>query len=163
VFECFDDSNPFEPIKLGSAIWHPIFAWQLTAVIRDETPPCVDHDRSPVRNYFGLGEDMTVNTIHGMPIIKNLGMLPNFRAALVTCEATAATFDIRCHETCCGFPANDDSAAAFSTPPIDNIHPHLLASDIPIAKLPANRPSDPCVAATDDHAQGFLQRPLHSL
>jgi hypothetical protein len=167
IFECFDNSNPFEPIKLGGAIRNPddcnkTLHGQLTAIICYKTP-CVARNGSPVRVSFGLGNNMTVNTILGMPVIKDLGMLPNFRTALVTCKDTAATFDIHHHETRCSIHANNESAAAFSTLPVEDMHPYLLALDVLIAKLPANLPSNPCVAATDDHTEGFLQRHLHSL
>jgi hypothetical protein len=160
-FERFDDSNPFEPIKLGGAIRHPddyneSTHGQLTAIIRYKTP-YVDHDGHPIRISFGLGNDMTVNTILGMPIIKDLGMIPNFRARSVICEDSPATFDIRYHETCCGFLADDGTAAPFSALPIADLYPSILSSAIP----PAEPSSDPCIDATDDHTQGFLQRNLN--
>lgn len=68
-FERFDDSNPFEPIKLGGAIRHPddyneSMHGQLTAIIRYKTP-YFDNDGSPICILFGIGNDMTVNTILG--------------------------------------------------------------------------------------------------
>jgi hypothetical protein len=166
-FERFDDSNPFEPIKLGGAIRHPddydeSLHGQLTAIIRYKTP-CFDNSGSPIRISFGLGNNMTVNTILGMPIIKDLGMLPNFRTARVTCEDTPATFDIRYHETSCGFQANDDAAATFAHLPIEDMCPSLLAPVIPLDEPPAAPPPADSVAATDDHTHGFLQHHLHSL
>lgn len=160
-FERFDDTNPFEPIKLGGAIRHPddyneSLHGQLTAVIRYKTP-YVDNDGSPIRISFGLGNDMTVNTILGMPIIKDLGMIPNFRARSVTCEDSAATFEINYQETCCGFPADDVTAATFSTLPVADMYPSLPA---PALSIPEPS-SDPCVEATDDLTQGFLQRSLN--
>ena len=160
-FERFDDSNPFEPIKLGGAIRHPddyneSMHGQLTAIIRYKTP-YVDHDGNPIRISFGLGNDMTVNTILGMPIIKDLGMIPNFRAGSVTCEDSPATFEIRYQETCCGFLADDATAATFSALPVADMYPDILASPIP----PAEPISDSCIDATDDLTQGFLQRNLN--
>jgi hypothetical protein len=115
-FERFDDANPFEPIKLGGVIRHPddyneTVHGQLTASYKT---PYVDSDGNPIHISFGLGNDMTVNTILGMPIIKDLGMIPNFRAGSVTCKDAPATFDIRYHETCCSFLAGDTNAATFS-------------------------------------------------
>ena len=68
-FERFDDSNPFEPIKLGGAIRHPddyneSMHGQLTAIIRYKTP-YFDNDGSPICILFGIGNDMSVNTILG--------------------------------------------------------------------------------------------------
>jgi hypothetical protein len=165
-FERFDDSNPFEPIKLGGAIRHPddyneSLHGQLTAIIRYKTP-YVDHDGNPIHISFGLGNDMTVNTILGMPIIKDLGMLPNFRSKRITCEDTTATFDIQYHETSCGFSKHDEMAATFSLLPLDEMYPASFASaDIP-GLCPAARTPDSSVNATDDHTAGFLQRRLHS-
>ena len=93
-----DDSNPFKPIKLGSAIRHPddyneSIHGQLTAIIRYKTP-YVDNTGNPIRILFGLGNIMTVNTILGMPVIKDLGMIPDFRAGSVTCEDSPATFAV---------------------------------------------------------------------
>ena len=160
-FERFDDSNPFEPIKLGGAIRHPedyseSMHGQLTAIIRYKTP-YVDNDGSPIHISFGLGNDMTVNTILGMPIIKDLGMIPNFRARLVICEDSPATFAIRYHETCCGFLAEDSTTTPFSALPLGDMYPSILSSAPPPAELPIA----PCVEATDDITQGFLQRTLN--
>jgi hypothetical protein len=51
------------------------------AIIRYNTP-YADHDGNPIQISFGLGNDMTVNTILGMPVIKDLGMIPIFGIAL---------------------------------------------------------------------------------
>jgi hypothetical protein len=58
--------------------------------------PYADHDGNPLHVSFGLGnDDMTVNTILDMPIIKDLGMILNFRAGSVTwCDNSPAPFNI---------------------------------------------------------------------
>jgi hypothetical protein len=161
-FERFDDANPFEPIKLGSAIRHPEDDYneslhgQLTAIIRYKTP-YVNTDRNPVHISFSLGNDMTVNTILGMPTIKDSGMIPFFRAGSVTCKDTSATFTIDCHETKCGFLASDADAATFSMLPADQMYPQIRSAN----PLPDNTPAAPCVDATDDLSQGYLQPYLH--
>jgi hypothetical protein len=160
-FERFHDANPFEPIELGGAIRHPddcneSVHGQLTAIIRCKTP-CVDHSGSPLRISFGRGNDMTVNTMLGMPIVEDLGVIPNFRDGSVVCKDAPTTFILRCHATCCGFLADDNDAAAFSALPVAGMHPSVVSP----ALLPPASPDDPCVNATDDHTQGFLQRNLH--
>ena len=160
-FERFDDSNPFEPIKLGGAIRHPddyneSMHGQLTAIIRYKTP-YVDTAGNPIRISFGLGNDMTVNTILGMPIIKDLGMIPNFRAGTVTCEDSPATFSIRYQETSCGFLASDAPAAAFSALPVADMYPSIL----PPTPSPSEPDPEASIAATDDLTKGFLQRNLN--
>jgi hypothetical protein len=157
-FERFDDSNPFEPIKLGGAIRNPAdynesTHGQLTAVIRYHTPYC-DNDSNPITISFGLGNDMTVNTILGMPLIKDLGMTPDFRAGTVACTDSPATFDLEYKETTCGVPPADTTASAFIALPLDEMYP---APSTP--RVNDCAPSPP-IAATDDISQGFLQRTL---
>jgi hypothetical protein len=108
--------EPFEPIEPDGAICHPddhneSVHGQLTVIIRCKTPH-VEHDGSPIRVSFGLGNNMTVNTILGMPVLKHLGMIPNFCGGSVICEDAPATFSLRHHATCCGFLADDNDAAA---------------------------------------------------
>jgi len=69
----FDDANPFQPIKLGGDIRDPSdFAaadhGTLTAVVRYYTP-YTDVSGSPITGCvsFGLGSDVTVNTIFRTP------------------------------------------------------------------------------------------------
>jgi hypothetical protein len=161
-FEKFDDSNPFEPIKLGGAIRHPddykeSLHGQLTAIIRYKTP-YVDHDGNPIRISFGLGNDMTVNTILGMPFIKDLGMVPNFRAGTVTCEDSSATFDISYQATSFGFLPDDADAAVFAALPVAHMYPSKLSMAAIVA--PPDAADEPCVDAVDDTTKGFLQRTL---
>jgi hypothetical protein len=159
-FERFDDANPFEPIKLGGAIRHPddyseSAHGQLTAIIRYRTP-YTGTDGNPIHISFGLGNDMTVNTILGMPIIKDLSMIPNFRAGSIVCKDTAATFEICYQETSCGFPASNLPAAAFGALPLDQMYPAArpLGSVFP-APLDASS-----IDATGDTSTGFLRRHL---
>ena len=95
---------------------------QLMAIIPYKTP-YADNTGNPIRFSFSLGNDMTVNTILGMPVIKDLGMIPNFRAGSVTCEDSPATVAIRYQETCCGFLASDATAVTFSALPAADMYP----------------------------------------
>ena len=75
-FVAFDDTNPFEPIKLGGAIQDPAGFeaaehGQLTAVIYHFTP-YVDITGAPITISFALGSDVTVNTIFGLPMLCDL-------------------------------------------------------------------------------------------
>ena len=75
-FISFDAANPFEPIKLGGAIRDPSdFAAAdhgiLTAAVRYYTP-YTDVSGSPVTLSFGLGSDVAVNTIFGLPMLCDL-------------------------------------------------------------------------------------------
>jgi hypothetical protein len=69
----FDDTNPFEPVKLGGAIRDPdnfnsSSHGNLTAVIRYYTP-YTDTTGNPITISFALGNDVTVNTIFGLPLL----------------------------------------------------------------------------------------------
>jgi hypothetical protein len=75
-FVSFDDSNPFEPIKLGGAICDPInfdasTHGNLTADIRYFTPYS-DQLGAPLILSFTLGPDVTANTIFGLPMLCDL-------------------------------------------------------------------------------------------
>jgi hypothetical protein len=130
------------------------FHGQLTDGIRYKTA-YLDNDGNDIQISFGLGNDMTVNTILGMPFIKDLGMVHNFRAGTVSCAESPAAFSIRYQETRCGFDLSDSDAAAFSDLPLDEMYPALLprsrepATDVSSANSP--------LAATDDVSAGFLQ------
>jgi hypothetical protein len=157
-FELFDDTNPFEPIKLGGAIHSPedyneLTHGQLTAVICYRTPYS-DHEGNPITISFGLGNDMTNNTILGMPLIKDLGMTPDFRAGHVTCINLPATFNLEYRETTCDVPATDTAATAFVALPLNEMYPPAIAP-----KTTDRSPSPP-IDATDNTSNGYLQRTL---
>jgi len=76
-FEQFDDSNPFEPIKLVGAITDPAdfdvaTHGQLTAVVRYHLPYTVAPSGAPTVLCIALGADVAVNTILGWPAIEDL-------------------------------------------------------------------------------------------
>ena len=73
-FLSFNDDNPsFEPIKLSGAIRDPsdfdaADHGTLTAVVQYYTQ-YTDVSGSPITLFFGLGSDVTVNTIFGLPML----------------------------------------------------------------------------------------------
>ena len=72
-FISFDNANPFEPIKLGGTIRDPSDLsaadhGTLSAVVRYYTP-YTDVSGSPITVSFGLGSDITVNTMFGLPML----------------------------------------------------------------------------------------------
>jgi hypothetical protein len=113
--------------------------------------PDADHDGNPLEISFGLGNDLTVNTILDMPIIKDLGMLPNFPDGPVTCAVSPVTFEIQYQETTCGLSAHDSDAAIFAALPIANMYPTSLSSP-PIEPVH----SDPCVDAINHTSNEYL-------
>jgi hypothetical protein len=157
-FERFDDTNPFEPIKLGRAIRSPedyneSTHGQLTAVIHYRTPYS-DHEGNPITISFGLGNGMTVNTILGMPLIRDLGMTPDFRAGHVACTDSPATFDLEYPKTTCGVPATDTAATIFVALPLNEMYLPVI-----VPKTTDLSPSPP-IDATDDISNRYLQRTL---
>jgi hypothetical protein len=97
-FVSFDDSNPFEPIKLGGAIRDPsdfdaTDHGNLTAVIRYYTP-YVDLTGSPITISFALGSDVTVNTIFGLPMLCDLDAIISLRANSLHSRALNLDFPI---------------------------------------------------------------------
>jgi hypothetical protein len=159
-YNSFDDSNPFEPIKLGGAIRDPdnfdaTNHGNLIAVIRYFTP-YVDTTGNPIQLSFALGNDVTVNTIFGLPMLCDLDSVislrsnslhsrslnldfPITRAAATFGLPTGCTFDpaasAREHRSRCG----RDVVSNPALPPL--IHAHATASD--------------------DSSSGYLQRTAH--
>jgi hypothetical protein len=163
-FVSFDDSNPFEPIKLGGAIRDPANFdatdhGNLTAVIRYYTP-YVDSSGSPITISFALGSDVTVNTIFGLPMLCDLDSIISLRSNSMHSRTlnrdfpiirAAATFGLP--PTCSFDPADStrNRAASLLGPP-----------SAAAASLLSLAPSAPLLAtATDDTSLGFLQRTVH--
>jgi len=149
----FDDTNPFEPIKLGGAIRNPADFTNadhgnLTAVIRYFTP-YHDADGSPITLSFALGSDVTVNTIYGLPMLCDLDSIINLRSNSLHSRALTLDFPIARAAACFGLPDGctfDPAVAArisaASPGPISSVTPALAT-------------------AVDDLTLGFLQRTVH--
>jgi hypothetical protein len=116
--------------------------------------PYSDHEGNPIMISFGLGNNMTVNTVLGMPLIKDLGMTPDFQTGHVACTNLPATFDLEYRETTCGVPATDTAATTFVALPLGEMYPPAIAP-----KTTDRSPSPP-TNATDDISNGYLQRTL---
>ena len=76
-YEAFDGENPFDPIKLYGAITDPSQYNEndhgiLKAVIRYKTPFLYTATNEPVVLSFALGDDVSVDTIMGLPSIEEL-------------------------------------------------------------------------------------------
>ena len=72
----FDDNNPFDPIRLECAVPQLALADEkqgcLTAIVRYFTK-YTHKDGKPVILSFGLGKDVTVNAIIGLPTLRQWG------------------------------------------------------------------------------------------
>jgi len=104
-YEEFNGRNPFDPIKLGGAITDPS-AYNLEnhgllkAVIRYHTPFKTGQDAKPLFLSFALGNDITVNSIIGLPFINALELAYHHRPNIhVSSDILERTFSITFKET----------------------------------------------------------------
>jgi hypothetical protein len=162
-FISFDDTNPFEPIKLGGAISDPSNFdasdhGNLTAVIRYYTP-YTDPSGSPITISFALGADVTVNTIFGLPMLCDLDAVISLRTNSMHSRALNLDFPITRSSATFGLPAD----CLFD--PADSARNHASSCGLPssatTSALPIGPPSAPSASATDDMSLGFLQRTVH--
>ena len=163
-FVSFDDSNPFEPIKLGGAIRDPsdfdaTDHGNLTAVIRYYTP-YVDTSGSPITLSFALGSDVTVNTIFGLPMLCDLDSIISLRSNSMHSRTLHRDFPITRAAAAFGLPPNCSfdpaDASRNRAASLCGLPPSAAASTL------ALRSSDPILAtATDDLSLGYLQRTVH--
>jgi hypothetical protein len=160
-FISFDDSNPFEPIKLGGAIRDPsdfdaTDHGNLTAVIRYYTP-YVDTSGSPITISIALGNDVTVNTIFGLPMLCDLDSVISLRANSMHSRTLSRDFPITRAAASFGLPPNCSfdpaDAARNRAASLCGLPPSSSVSTL------APAPPRPALAtATDDMSLGFLQR-----
>ena len=149
----FDDTHPFEPIKLGGAIKNPDgfdsdIHGRLTAVIRYHTQyTTIDGDAVTIS--FALGPDVTVNTIFGLPMLSdfdsNISLGDNtLHSKLLDCR-----FPITRQAPDHGLPSTanfmTDHKATLCRP---KVHTNLQWEDIPKPKM----------IGRDDVTKGFLRR-----
>ena len=110
VYVEFNDTNPFEPVKLGGAIRDPdgfdsVTHGNLTAVIRYFTP-YVSTDGTRVTLSFALGHDVTVNTIFGLPMLTDLESFISLHTNVMRSALLALTFPITRSATRHGLPSD---------------------------------------------------------
>jgi hypothetical protein len=161
-FLSFDDSNPFEPIKLGGAIRDPsnfdaTDHGNLTAVVRYSTP-YVDLSGSPITLSFALGPDITVNTIFGLPMLCDLDSVISLRSNSLHSPSLNLHFPIT------------RAAATFGLPPGCSFDPASAsrhsASTCGLLSNPFTHhpptPSAILAIASDDTSLGYLQHTVHS-
>jgi hypothetical protein len=163
-FISFDDTNPFEPIKLGGAIRDPAdFVssdhGNLTAVIRYYTP-YVDTTNSPITLSFALGPDVTVNTIFGLPMLCDLDAIISLRSNSMHSRSLNHDFPITRAAAHVGLPPGclfDPDSASRNHASTCGLLPSAAASAASVVSSAA-----PALAtATDDMSLGFLQRSVH--
>ena len=162
-FASFDDSNPFEPIKLGGAIRDPTDFdatdhGNLTAVIRYYTP-YIDVSGAPITISFALGPDVTVNTIFGLPMLCDLDAIISLRSNSMHSRTLNLDFPITRAAASFGLPPDcsfDPAAASRNNASTCGLLPPSAAS----GSAPAP-PTSVLATATDDTSLGFLKRTVH--
>jgi hypothetical protein len=164
-FVSFDDSNPFEPIKLGGAIRDPsdfVSAdhGNLTAVIRYYTP-YVDTSGSPITISFALGSDVTVNTIFGLPMLCDLDSVISLRSNTMHSRTLHRDFPITRAAASFGLPSD----CSFDPAAASRHHDASLCGPPPssaASTLAFDSPAPVLATATDDTSLGFLKRTVHA-
>ena len=108
-YEEYSDENPFQPVLLDCAVEdltpRDDAHGKLTAVVRYKS--CyTDTNGKPILISFGLGKDVAVNAIVGIPFIKQWGLVLNFPKAQIESELTNVIFDMVFKEAKPGLPNN---------------------------------------------------------
>jgi hypothetical protein len=98
AYECFDEINPFRPIRLSGALRNPDDVSQevtgaLTSVICYKTP-YVDFNGNPVLLRFDLGDTVICNTILGLPTINDMSMIWKVQNAMVCAEGLQGPINV---------------------------------------------------------------------
>jgi hypothetical protein len=138
-YEQFDDSNPFEAIKLVGALKDPAefdvaSHGQLTAVVRYHLPYVTIPDDSATVLCIALGADVSVNTILGWPAIADLGLELRLKSELFFSTTFHQSFPLSRVAAPCGLP----DGVTFD-PAHDFRRPHSPAAALPnvIVSLPS--------------------------
>ena len=112
-YEAFDGENPFDPIKLYGAITDPSQYNEndhgiLKAVIRYKTPFLNTVTNEPVTLSFALGDDVSVDTIMGLPSIEEFELELHFRPhKQLVSHSLERTFSVFNQETVSTIIQND--------------------------------------------------------
>jgi hypothetical protein len=139
-FVQFDDSNPFEAIKLVGAIKDPDdfneeTHGRLTAVVRYRLP-YTDDESNPVVLCIALGTDVSVNTILGWPAIEDLDIEPRFKSNLFVSSTLNHSFRLERVSAPFGLPAGIDF-----NPVTDFKRPDTPVPEQPEAPAPSRDPA----------------------
>ena len=165
-FRYFNSSAPFEPVKLegavtekqgGASTQHGL----LTAIVRYRTP-YVDQSGSPITLSFALGNDVSTNTIFGLPTISALEFVIDMRTLSAHSQRLDRTFTLTKAAGSLGVPAGTsfdpdvhrrvhDAATSIS---------HNYQQDRATADTSHLDTQQPTMVGQDDHSHGYLRRSL---
>jgi hypothetical protein len=161
-FHSFDGDNPFDPVKLGGAIKDPdnFDASQhgnLTAVIRYYTP-YTDVDGNPIQFSFALGNDVTVNTIFGLPMLCDLDSVITLGSNSLHSRSLKLDFPITRAAAAFGLP---EGCTFDPTPAARNHAGDCVSHSLAPTDLAAPSMQPITATAHDDISLGYLQRTVH--
>ena len=147
-FHSFDDSNPFEPVKLGGAIRDPsdFDARYFT--------PYSDTSGAPITLSFALGPDETINTIFGLPMLCDLDSVTSLTSNSLRSRALNVDFPIM------------QAAANYGLPPDCTFDPasasrvHASTSSLHVDSTDFST-TPPLALACDDTSSGYLRHTVH--
>ena len=136
-YEEYSDENPFQPVLLDCAVEdltpRDDAHGKLTAVVRYKS--CyTDVNGDPILISFGLGKDVAVNAIVGIPFIKQWGLVLNFPKAQIESELTNVIFDMVFKEAKPGLPNSIQfDYSHFRRPGITTAVGKTLLTNIPLS------------------------------
>jgi hypothetical protein len=116
-FRFYDSHQPFDPISLDGVVTNPSDLKTtdegllsenhglLTAIVRYRTPYLLP-DKSPLCISYGLGENVSTNTLTGLPLIKALAFLTDYGAFQAYSPVIKQTFPLETSPGQCGLPPN---------------------------------------------------------
>ena len=126
AYETFDDSNPFHPIKLGGALtnqnqFEESNYGHLTAVITYRTQYTHPETKMPILLKFALGADVSVNSLCGAPMLRDLGAVIDLGSSKLHLTKVSTTLPLVWSEVKRGAPEEDKhntNHVRFSLPPL---------------------------------------------
>ena len=164
-FRYYNGSTPFEPVRLEGAVTDPPCGVTdsthglLTAIVRYKTP-YIDRTGSPISISFALGNDVSTNTIFGLPTITAFAFLVVMSELTAVSRNLNKTFTLSKSAGKLGLP--DD--VCFDPESHRRIHEAALAVAPqhglgPPRMIPSASPTT-TLFGQDDCSQGYLRRTL---
>lgn len=167
----YDDSEPFEPIRLECAVQAVKKIEEehgkLTAIVRYFTPYTYA-DGSPVLLSFGLGAGVAVRSILGKPTLKAWNCVIDFGANKFIAHGIQRRFDIEYEEARQGLPDGVQFTREDFQRPIAETHQSSNIGAVNILEGITDgcdeviTPETEAISIKDDHSQGYLQRSINT-
>ncbi len=175
----YDDENPFEPLKLECAVkdipTENDDSSKLTAIVRYWTRYTEPDGKRAIIS-FGLGKDIAVNSIIGMPTIRKWGMNLCFMTSTITANHIKVRFSTEYARSKHGLPPSVQFDSSEFVRPLVNpaqTQGNALITNIsnPVAEpcigvtdgcpfIEASTPADAPVTVTDTTENGYLRRTI---